>query len=790
MSAIECALTGAVTHLQNFEDDYPRCLRNTEYRERAEVWLEYLDSDKKPHHHHVAIESNSNVDRVVPVAPVLSHQDSLLFTDRCYLSQYRLGRLLEIYQASSKGTEQHLVRFARELLGLDVLENLINGLYVVKDERRLKNAMPSLDALHNQATTLTARVETLNADVQSRDQEWHAAFANIDKLDPRLPSDPWTSERLQGRITIAGGEQAKSQLSERRKRLQQQRGQMESAVGFLAAIPQSDHEPSDQLPKKLQEIMLRATEVRSRLSEKLVSITRHLTEMGWSDPNAADPADIDRLFRLVQSELRRLISVLDDEVTQRKSVALELKNGQNDFASAGAELQSLAAAVRDLATVSRKRVELLQAAIVSAEGNICPVCSRNYAEVGAGELGSHLKEELAKLGVTIAQIESQAAQRVALETKRDTASRRIATATQRLADGTSRYPNPEGLLQILRAANTNLEQAEVDRVSLIQMKEEEAATSGKIRAAQIRAKQYESGLSSVKTLAAQLSIGLPSDAQPSDVSRLVRERLDSQIAAVETEIAKNEALLTAYSIAQGADKALADAKRAVTVAQEQLLRVQAAEKATNDARTTARTLEKAAQTVKARLIQSVFNDKLNTLCQALYRRLVRLESFDPNLSEPRPVRGAIKAGVQAMSRKRPAFIPFQELASVVSASNLNTAALSLFLSLNLIQNPKHRVLLLDDPVQSMDDIHVVQLAALLRSLVRETNRQLLVAVHERAMFDYLALELGPTRAGDSLITLELSREPDGSNTTVKAEKRTWKPDSVSFGRSAEPNIAG
>jgi hypothetical protein len=58
-----------------------------------------------------------------------------------------------------------------------------------------------------------------------------------------------------------------------------------------------------------------------------------------------------------------------------------------------------------------------------------------------------------------------------------------------------------------------------------------------------------------------------------------------------------EALLAAYSIAQGADKALAAAKRAVTVAQEQLLRVQAAEKATMEARTTARTLEKAAQTV-------------------------------------------------------------------------------------------------------------------------------------------------------------------------------------------------
>jgi DNA repair protein SbcC/Rad50 len=118
---------------------------------------------------------------------------------------------------------------------------------------------------------------------------------------------------------------------------------------------------------------------------------------------------------------------------------------------------------------------------------------------------------------------------------------------------------------------------------------------------------------------------------------------------------------------------------------------------------------------------------------------------------------------------------------VVSASNLNTAALSLFLSLNLIQNPEHRVLLLDDPVQNMDDIHVVQLAALLRALARETGRQLVIAVHERAMFEYLQLELGPTRSEDVLIAIELVREPDGLNTTIKSNTRVWKQDAVIFG---------
>lgn len=35
--------------------------------------------------------------------------------------------------------------------------------------------------------------------------------------------------------------------------------------------------------------------------------------------------------------------------------------------------------------------------------------------------------------------------------------------------------------------------------------------------------------------------------------------------------------------------------------------------------------------------------------------------------------------------------------------------------------------------------------------------QVVIAVHERALFEYLTLELSPAFAGDSLITVEISR---------------------------------
>jgi exonuclease SbcC len=788
MSAIECALTGAVTHLECFEDDYPRCLRNTEHAQKAELWLEYLDNEKKLHKHQIAIQPEGDKDRVVHVCPVLAPQDAALFSDRCYLSQHRLSRLLEIYQASPKGTEQHLVRFARELLGLEVLENLITGLYVVKDERRLRNALPPLDELQHQASIVANRVEKLQGDIQLREHERRAAIAALEQLSPNANGEGLA--QLEEQITLISGEQAKNRLSDRRQRLQQQCGQLEGSVGFLGALPLSDYELSKSFPAAVQDIGQKISEIRTSLSETLNAIVQQLRTFGFAESDTLNGPDIDGRFRMVRSEVRRLTSVLEDEIAQRSAAIVEVDRGQNDLTLANTELQLLAVASGDHAAASQKRVELLQTALECIGDNTCPVCSRDYSEVASSRLIDHLKEELAKIGLTISQIESQGRRRLSLESTRDSAAKQIAAANLRLANGARRYSDPEAIMLMLRVADLGLKKAAVDHASLIQLCEEEATLQGKMRTAQIRDKQYVAGLNSVKDLATQLSIEFPADIHPPALYQLVRETLGLQIADLETELGRGKALITAYTAAASATKVLAEVRQVFIAAKNDLLRIRAAEKASSEARTSARAVEKAAQTVKARLIKEVFNDKLNALCQALYRRLVRVEAFDPSLSEPRAVRGTIKAGVQAMLRKRQMSIPFQDLASVVSASNLNTAALSLFLSLNLVQNPKHRILLLDDPVQSMDDVHVVQLAGLLRSLVRETNRQLIVAVHERAMFDYLALELGPTRIGDTLITLELSREPDGSNTTVKADRKSWKTDSVSFGGMKLPNVAG
>ena len=100
---------------------------------------------------------------------------------------------------------------------------------------------------------------------------------------------------------------------------------------------------------------------------------------------------------------------------------------------------------------------------------------------------------------------------------------------------------------------------------------------------------------------------------------------------------------------------------------------------------------------------------------------------------------------------------------MLSSGNLNTAALTLFLALHLSVRPLLPWLILDDPVQSMDELHIAQFAALLRTLSKEQGRQIIISVHERPLFDYLTLELSPAFPGDQLVTVEVSRSAVGAS---------------------------
>ncbi len=93
-------------------------------------------------------------------------------------------------------------------------------------------------------------------------------------------------------------------------------------------------------------------------------------------------------------------------------------------------------------------------------------------------------------------------------------------------------------------------------------------------------------------------------------------------------------------------------------------------------------------------------------------------------------------------------------ASVLSSSQLNALAVSVFLSLNLgITTPPLAAAMLDDPLQSLDDINLLGLVDLLRR--SKDRRQLLVSTHDARFGALLARKLRPSTPGQRTIVIEL-----------------------------------
>jgi DNA repair exonuclease SbcCD ATPase subunit len=92
---------------------------------------------------------------------------------------------------------------------------------------------------------------------------------------------------------------------------------------------------------------------------------------------------------------------------------------------------------------------------------------------------------------------------------------------------------------------------------------------------------------------------------------------------------------------------------------------------------------------------------------------------------------------------------------VFSTSQANIAALSYFLAIGQASgDTRLPFLLLDDPVQSMDDVNVLGFADLCRHLRRE--RQLVISTHERRFSNLLERKLAPRSEGESAIVIQFT----------------------------------
>ena len=263
---------------------------------------------------------------------------------------------------------------------------------------------------------------------------------------------------------------------------------------------------------------------------------------------------------------------------------------------------------------------------------------------------------------------------------------------------------------------------------------------------------------------------------PADAIAALAGHVAERIALLEERSARRAAAAEAVRQLTEALKAQRQLNSKMTAEQEAVDRGNAAIAELERRRSVMRKLRDEADAARVRMVRRVFTNSLNRAWRDLFVRLAPEEPFVPVFRVPDGSQ-RIVASLETMHRDGE---PGGPPGAMLSGGNLNTAALTLFLALNLSVERRLPWIVLDDPVQSMDEVHVSQFAALLRTLSSEHKRRVLIAVHERALFDYLALELSPANPDHGLVTVELSRAPDGSTAVQPsfqpyAEDRTFEP---------------
>lgn len=762
LSAIEFGLTGAVASLGRFDPGYLEHLPHK--RGPAGKCRAAVEVDGLPPGWAEVIGDGQGVYG----GGLLSGDLTRFFVERCYLPQAALGRLLEIYEhQDSRRTDSPLTRFVKELLGLEALDALIDGLHSSGDVRRLRERAPMFWAARAGASDLAERVkaaaesvESLREQIAEAEQRIRVELEELAASNEPLDPDALTS------LIEAELDQIESRLLD----LARRRRELAAAGDQLSAVLAADAGGQRQ-----------AAEIASRTAREALATWHRGTGAGLQslftamrarvpglpdgsvDPVATHAAAV----RAVDAELQRLQALEGRDAADEKAlseVQESVRQGMSRLAIIDAELERDKGANQELA-------QALTAVSAHIHDETCPVCGRDFSEVSDTPLAAHVSGEVQRLVSAAGRVQ-------ALVRDRSTSSAALTQAQRRQSELTARRLSPNQ-----RDENkTDFAQFTEWKTALAGLAEGASTGSRLQREASTSAGQLslltsrQAGISGLRAELMQHAgtLGLPAPAE--DVP--LRSVLSDIVAVVDrNESAQQEARLRNVQARDGLAE-LVQLRKELAETESEFKEVKAEQILTTTRRdqadliiSAAKDLVSRAQALRTGKIRQVFSEDLNAVWKELFIRLAPDEEFVPAFALPGAGNGAVEAVLETHYRSGG---KGGNPRAMLSAGNLNTAALTLFLALNLSAKPVLPWLIIDDPVQSMDDVHISQFAALLRTLKQE-GRQVILAVHDRQLFDYLALELSPTFNGDRLITIELGRSADGM-TTAPWIPTVFKPD--------------
>lgn len=742
LSSIELALTGRVQSLERADQGYARQLLHRSSVEGSVLLRTALGATESEYE---ALLTDVGASSVV----ALGADQAKFFRERSFLPQSLLGQLLQIYQDAGSDVSSPLSQFVGKLLGLDRLDALEAGLKPLADVRNVRKTVDGWLAAENEKSRLDRLLSDQRTTRNGVVQQIATTLSDLRALCTELGLTIEVSEETLGAVESALGDIPDTQnfrtITDQQRRLGAIQREISAAGSTSEAGSESfaSDEASEAYARWEAEHGGKADDIRARVEALLPDVTLPSTPEQLADAALA-------LLR-----------------TEQKQVSDRAGQTRFDF-----ERQVTAQSERDVAQRQRDTIDEEVGRLSSSSGSLgsvlaeltsfvtdetCPVCDRDFSEVGKLSLSEHVRHKVRTLSASAERLLVLGRTRGEVQVTIERLDREIEVIA-------ARKPDAEALTALdRRVALLGALISEVDGLAEI------FREGGRLRAADVAARRSVSTAHSrsVALAAAQETL--------SDFALSIGAEGLAEGVSFSAGMARLEALLSAQSTAlenrlslqrRGGDHIasirLAAARRKVSDDRigEDFISWQQAEDALERAqklREQGNAIRCAVDTVRSAIIRREFNDRLNRVWRDLFVRLAPGEPFVPAFRIPDA--STQKLQPKLITEHRDGGTVGGAPGAMLSSGNLNTAALTLFIALHLAVPKDLPWLILDDPVQSMDDVHIAHFAALLRTLSKEHGRQVVIAVHDRQLFEYLKLELSPAFPDDSLLTLELSRGP-------------------------------
>lgn len=742
LSAIELALTGQVLSLQRVDPDYAAHLVHKDAKS-AELKIE--TSGLQRNEASLKVTANA-IEGEALFGPDLAR----FYAERCFLAQSSLGRLLELYQDSAKRSDSALTKFVKDVLRLDHLDAIIDGLHDAGDVRRLRSGVPGYGETKDSIPQVEGERDRLVAELENTDIRIRQLEEQNDALAKRLVSVGDLSA-----TSPTAGETERNELL----RLTKVSRELEAAALQWQQIAGTDFARDRAAAQSRSENVGRAVAAwfstkgaaLQAVLERMMPLFSNLPSVSAGGPQPAHAA----AARAVREELRRCQELLDKDVADAKLEA----DHEGAVTRGRARIQALEQLISNLASEAGALAQALSGVLPHIHTDDCPVCGRNFEESSELPLQAHVSARIAELTAAAGQLQALSRDRTSSLSTVAVAERELGEVRGRRLD-TANRDALRTRLALLQEVDLSLAGMTGDVEEGQRLIGEAAAASHALSDLAVLDQGGTALRQSVERFSTELGVAplSPNEDIAAALSRFAIEasRLVGLYTANQT--IRREMAGNAFEL-QRLNALRRPVVHAKGKAEGRLGRLRAAKDRADHLILDARELAKRAGEARTAIVRKVFNGSLNRVWRDLFVRLAPEEPFVPAFAVPETNGGPVEAVLETWYRSGG---KGGDPRTMLSAGNLNTAALTLFLALHLSVSPDLPWLVIDDPVQSMDEVHIAQFAALLRMLAKSNlRRQIIIAVHERPLFDYLSLELSPAFQNDRLITIELSRSADG-----------------------------